>query len=114
MTGNRVQERRYATLDALSAALAFAYQVNVRPGERGRYYYAASLELSTLSDSDLDELERFLEGDLRGWHRARRESVRRWGAGRPGYCSASRDCRVCGWRRERPEFEVRGSVKGEG
>jgi hypothetical protein len=58
------QERRYATLDALGAALGFAYQVNVRPRESGRYYYAASLQVSTLSDSDLDELERFLAGDL--------------------------------------------------
>jgi hypothetical protein len=58
------QERRYATLDALGAALAFAYQVKVRPTEPGRYYYAASLQVSTLSDSDLDELERFLAGDL--------------------------------------------------
>jgi hypothetical protein len=58
------QERRYATIDALGAALAFAYQVNVRPTEAGRYYYAASLQVSTLSDSDLDELERFLAGDL--------------------------------------------------
>jgi hypothetical protein len=58
------QERRYATLDALGAALAFAYQVNVRPAEQGRYYYAASLQVSTLSDSDLDELEKFLAGDL--------------------------------------------------
>jgi hypothetical protein len=62
--GARRQERRYATLDALGAALAFAYQVNVRPSESGRYYYAASLQVSTLSDSDLDELERFLTGDL--------------------------------------------------
>lgn len=62
--GARRQERRYATLDALGAALAFAYQVNVRPNESGRYYYAASLQVSTLSDSDLDELERFLAGDL--------------------------------------------------
>jgi hypothetical protein len=61
---NRVQERRYATVDALSAALAFAYQVNVRPSEPGTYYYTGVLEVSTLSDSDLDELERFLEGDL--------------------------------------------------
>jgi hypothetical protein len=60
------QERRYATLDALGAALAFAYQVNVRPIEAGRYYYAASLQVSTLSDSDLDELDRFLAGDLDG------------------------------------------------
>ena len=61
---NRIQERRYATVDALSAALAFAYQVNVRPTEPGTYYYTGVLEVSTLSDSDLDELERFLEGDL--------------------------------------------------
>jgi hypothetical protein len=61
---NRAQERRYATVDALSAALAFAYQVNVSPAESGRYYYTAVLEVSTLSDSDLDELERFLDGDL--------------------------------------------------
>lgn len=60
----RRQERRYATLDALGAALAFAYQVNMQPTEAGRYYYAASLQVSTLSDSDLDELERFLAGDL--------------------------------------------------
>jgi Domain of unknown function (DUF4390) len=58
------QERRYATLDALGAALAFAYQVNVAPVEPGTYYYAASLQVATLSDSDLDELERFLAGDL--------------------------------------------------
>lgn len=64
LVGGRAQERRYATLDALSAALAFAYQVSVRPGQPGRYYYTASLEISTLSDSDLDELQRFLEGDL--------------------------------------------------
>ena len=62
--GSRVQERRYATLDALTAALSFAYQINVSPTEPGSYYYTATLEVSTLSDSDLDELERFLEGDL--------------------------------------------------
>jgi hypothetical protein len=64
--GSRVQERRYATLDALTAALAFAYQINVSPTETGSYYYTATLEVSTLSDSDLDELQRFLEGDLEG------------------------------------------------
>jgi len=62
--GLHARERRYATLDALSAALAFAYQVSVRPAAAGRYYYTAALEISTLSDSDLDELQRFLEGDL--------------------------------------------------
>jgi hypothetical protein len=62
--GSSRQERRYATLDALGAALAFAYQVNVAPPEPGMYYYAASVQVATLSDSDLDELERFLAGDL--------------------------------------------------
>jgi Domain of unknown function (DUF4390) len=64
--GSRVQERRYATLDALTAALAFAYQINVSPTVQGNYYYSAILEVSTLSDEDLEELERFLEGDVRG------------------------------------------------
>ena len=64
LVGQRRQERRYATLDVLGAALAFAYQVNIRPEEPGGYYYAASLQVSTLSDSDLDELKRFLAGDL--------------------------------------------------
>src|SRR5262249_7429561 len=59
----RGKERRSATIDALSAALAFSFQVNVNPTLSGRYYYAATLEISTLSDSDLDELRRFLEGD---------------------------------------------------
>ncbi|HWB41971.1 MAG TPA: DUF4390 domain-containing protein [Gemmatimonadales bacterium] len=64
--GTRVQERRYATLDALTAALAFAYQINVSPAQPGSYYYTATMEVSTLSDEDIDELERFLEGDLGG------------------------------------------------
>jgi hypothetical protein len=62
----RGQERRYATIDALSAALGFSFQVNVKPMLSGRYYYAVTLEISTLSDSDLDELRRFLEGDPDG------------------------------------------------
>jgi hypothetical protein len=64
--GSRVQERRYATLDALTAALAFAYQINVSPNEAGNYYYTATLEISTLSDTDLDELDRFLQGEVEG------------------------------------------------
>jgi hypothetical protein len=62
IVGGRGQERRFATLDALSAALGVSFQVNVQPGSSGRYYYAATVEISTLSDSDLDELRRFLEG----------------------------------------------------
>jgi Domain of unknown function (DUF4390) len=64
IVGPRARERRYATLDALSAALEFAYRVNVQPAQPGRYYFTAALQISTLSDSDLDELQRFLEGDV--------------------------------------------------
>ena len=64
--GSRVQERRYATLDALTAALAFAYQINVSPARKGSYYYTATMEVSTLSDADLEELEQFLEGEVGG------------------------------------------------
>jgi hypothetical protein len=64
IVAGRARERRYATLDALSAALGFAYRVNVQPAQPGRYYFTASLQISTLSDSDLDELQRFLEGDV--------------------------------------------------
>ncbi len=58
------REYRYATTDALSAALSQAYRVAVANGITGRLYYVATLEITTLSDSDLDELERFLKGDL--------------------------------------------------
>ncbi|HEX7050775.1 MAG TPA: hypothetical protein VF188_11275, partial [Longimicrobiales bacterium] len=34
------------------------------PVRSGRYYYTATLELETLSLSDLEELERWLEGEL--------------------------------------------------
>ncbi|HTO72183.1 MAG TPA: DUF4390 domain-containing protein [Gemmatimonadales bacterium] len=58
------REARYATTDALAAALGQAYRVAVANGISGKLYYVATLEITTLSDSDLDELERFLKGDL--------------------------------------------------
>lgn len=58
------REYRYATTDALAAALGQAYKVTVGDALAGRLYYVATLEITTLSDSDLDELERFLRGDL--------------------------------------------------
>jgi hypothetical protein len=64
LVGRRRQERRYATLDALGAALGFTSRVNIPPAAPDRYYYTAQLTITTLSDSDLDELKRFLEGDL--------------------------------------------------
>jgi hypothetical protein len=61
----RTRENRYTGLATLADALdGVAFQIAFRATERGEYYYNASLQVSTLSDSDLDELERFLRGDL--------------------------------------------------
>jgi Domain of unknown function (DUF4390) len=61
----RARENRYTGIDPLARALeAVVYQIAFRPSGPGEYYYIASLQVSTLSDSDLDELERFLRGDL--------------------------------------------------
>jgi hypothetical protein len=61
----RRAENRYATLSALESALESAYRVAITPGVAGQYYYTSSVQVTTLSDSDLDELERFLQGDLK-------------------------------------------------
>lgn len=61
---NRVQQNRYATPGALAAALGRGYQFQVTPSEAGRYYYTVALTVTTLSDSDLEEFERVLRGEL--------------------------------------------------
>ncbi|MFZ5624205.1 MAG: DUF4390 domain-containing protein [Gemmatimonadota bacterium] len=64
VTSRGRRENRYATLDALSAALAVPYRVAIRVTEPASYFYTATLTVSTLSDRDLREFERFLRGDL--------------------------------------------------
>jgi uncharacterized protein DUF4390 len=64
LVGRQQRENRYATLEGLGATLGSAYQVALTPASDGRLYYVATLEVTTLSDSDLQELERFLKGDL--------------------------------------------------
>ncbi|MEO8636481.1 MAG: DUF4390 domain-containing protein [Gemmatimonadales bacterium] len=61
---NRVLQNRYATPGALAALLGSPYRFKVAPESEGQYYYAASLDVSTLSDSDLDDLQRLLKGEL--------------------------------------------------
>ena len=61
----RTRENRYPGLQPLADALdGVAYQIAFRTNEAGLYYYTVALQVNTLSDSDLDELERFLRGDL--------------------------------------------------
>lgn len=55
---------RYDGYDAARAALEQPYSPAMAPTAGGRYYYLAYLEIETLSLSDLDELERWLRGEL--------------------------------------------------
>jgi len=56
---------RYATPEELAAALDIPYVVTLRPaGSGGRYYFIARLEVTTLNDTDLQELSRWLSGDV--------------------------------------------------
>jgi hypothetical protein len=59
----RTRQQRYPDLAALGSALGVAYRISVRPDGKGDYYYAATLQVSTLSDADLDEMDRVLRGD---------------------------------------------------
>ncbi len=56
---------RYATPDDLAAALDISYTVTLRPSSgSGRYYFVARLEVTTLNDTDLQELSRWLSGQV--------------------------------------------------
>jgi len=57
---------RFATSEQLATALEIPYTVTLRPSSTsgGRYYFVARLEASTLNDTDLQELSRWLSGDV--------------------------------------------------
>ncbi len=57
--------RRFPSYEAAAAYLQHAYPLGLRPGRRGSYYYVARVDIETLSLSDLQELERWLRGELR-------------------------------------------------
>jgi hypothetical protein len=59
----RTRLQRYPDLNALGAALGVAYRIAVRASDEGEYYYVATLSVSTLSDSDLDEMDRVMRGE---------------------------------------------------
>ncbi len=53
-------------LDAVSRALASPFHVDLLPppGTGTRYYYVATLAIQSLSESELEEVERWLKGDV--------------------------------------------------
>jgi hypothetical protein len=53
-----------ASLEMAELLLIERLRVPLRPVREGRYYYLGRLEVETLSLSDLDELRRWLRGDL--------------------------------------------------
>ena len=56
---------RFATSEQLATALEIPYTVTLRPSSSGgRYYFVARLEVTTLNDTDLQELSRWLSGDV--------------------------------------------------
>lgn len=62
--GNFTQTRRVATPGALADVLGVGYQFRIAPRDAGRYYYTASLEVVTLSETDLAKFERVLRDGL--------------------------------------------------
>lgn len=55
---------RYAGREELGRYLATRRQIKIGPTDPGEYYYVAAIEISTLSDNDIKELEQFLSGDV--------------------------------------------------
>jgi hypothetical protein len=57
---------RGTTLDDAQAALEQPFRILAPPMQRGRsYYYDASLDVEVLTQTDLNEVERWLKGDVR-------------------------------------------------
>ena len=55
----------FGSLTSAEGAVDRAYQVPMRPRHAGaKYYYALSLDVQTLTESDLDALQRWLRGDF--------------------------------------------------
>jgi hypothetical protein len=56
--------RRYNSFAAARATVESNYMPTIRPRGEGRFYYTASLQVERLSISDIEELERWLQGEL--------------------------------------------------
>lgn len=55
--------RRFATAEEIGRALEIPYRIPLEPVGTGRFYFSCRLEVSTLNDTDLAELERWLKGE---------------------------------------------------
>jgi len=55
---------RYGSADDLERALEIPYRVTLKPKGAGNFYYVCHLDVTTLNDTDLEELARWLKGDV--------------------------------------------------
>src|SRR5204862_5297566 len=55
---------RYGTPEDLEHALELPYRVNLKVSGSGNFYFLCRLEVTTLNDTDLQELTRWLKGDV--------------------------------------------------
>lgn len=58
------QEVPVDSVEGLAGALQARFSLPLKPPGKGRYYYLAQVEVETLSMTDLEELQRWLKGDL--------------------------------------------------
>jgi len=56
--------KRFTTSGGLDSALDVPYRVTLESHEGGRLYLVAHLDVTTLNDTDLEELTRWLKGDV--------------------------------------------------
>jgi hypothetical protein len=67
LTRSSGEEEEFPSLEAVRERLALSYTVDLPPPEnrpRSRYYFVATLSIESLSISELEEVERWLRGDL--------------------------------------------------
>ncbi|HKJ03358.1 MAG TPA: hypothetical protein VJ997_12915, partial [Longimicrobiales bacterium] len=62
--GEGATEVAVDSLGAVGEALQAGFDLPLRPREEGKYYYLGQVQVETLSLSDLEELQRWLQGDL--------------------------------------------------
>jgi hypothetical protein len=56
--------RRYSSFADARETVESEYPLRIQPRQAGRYYYTATVQVERLSLSDLEELERWLQGEL--------------------------------------------------
>jgi hypothetical protein len=56
--------RSFDSYEAARSAIEGELPIRLGPRREGRYYYTSTLEIETLSVSDLQELQRWLQGEL--------------------------------------------------